>query len=155
MKISKREMYWAIVRIVLGFTLLWPFFDKLLGLGYSTTAQAAWINGGSPTTGFLKSLSGPFHFLFTPFVGLGIIDWLFMGALLIIGLCLILGIFVKQASLAGIVLFFLMWLALFPSKTNPIIDDHIIYILVLVGVIIYNSKPAFSINGLLNNRSGS
>src|SRR5690625_2129093 len=38
----------AISRIVIGFTFLWAFLDKLFGLQYSTPAENAWIDGGSP-----------------------------------------------------------------------------------------------------------
>jgi hypothetical protein len=59
----------AVVRIAFGLTFLWAFFDKLLGLGFSTGADTnaagaktgidffskdAWIHGGNPTLGFLK-----------------------------------------------------------------------------------------------------
>ena len=40
----------AALRIVLGFTFLWAFVDKLFGLGYATPSERSWINGGSPTT---------------------------------------------------------------------------------------------------------
>src|SRR5690625_3160916 len=43
----------GLVRIFIGFYFLWAFADKLLGLGFSTPKEGAWINGGSPTTGFL------------------------------------------------------------------------------------------------------
>ena len=58
----------AVLRIGFGLTFLWAFFDKLLALGFATGrtvdpatgaetvdrfGDAAWINGGSPTEGFL------------------------------------------------------------------------------------------------------
>ena len=39
----------SVMRIVLGFMLIWAFFDKLLGLGRLTDKSNAMINGGSPT----------------------------------------------------------------------------------------------------------
>ena len=52
----------GVLRLVIGWTFLWAFFDKLLALGYSTGkdpvtgnvdrfGDAAWIHGGSPTEG--------------------------------------------------------------------------------------------------------
>ncbi|WP_228010236.1 hypothetical protein [Nonomuraea phyllanthi] len=38
----------------LGWIFLWAFLDKTFGWGFATPAAKAWINGGSPTTGFLK-----------------------------------------------------------------------------------------------------
>ena len=52
---------WAGVRVTMGFVFLWSFLDKLLGLGFATDREAAWIEGGSPTAGFLQfGTQGPF-----------------------------------------------------------------------------------------------
>src|SRR4051812_31281326 len=52
----------AVLRISTGFVFLWAFLDKTFGLGYSTPSARAWIHGGSPTQGFLKSVDvGPFQ----------------------------------------------------------------------------------------------
>ncbi|HEX5596734.1 MAG TPA: hypothetical protein VFX61_12075, partial [Micromonosporaceae bacterium] len=40
---------WATVRLALGWTFLWAFLDKTFGLGHTTEAKDAWINGGNPT----------------------------------------------------------------------------------------------------------
>ena len=48
------------LRIVLGFTFIWAFIDKLFGLGYMTPTAKAWINGGTPAQGFMKHAEGPF-----------------------------------------------------------------------------------------------
>ena len=48
------------LRIMVGLTFVWASADKLLGLGYATGPAKAWINGGSPTTGFLSNVEvGP------------------------------------------------------------------------------------------------
>ena len=62
------------LRIVLGFTFLWPFMDKLFGLGYMTPSAKAWIHGGSPTTGFLKGVEGPFAGVFNAMAGSPVAD---------------------------------------------------------------------------------
>ena len=36
---------WAVTRLCMGWVFLWPFLDKLFGLGHETTAAHAWING--------------------------------------------------------------------------------------------------------------
>ncbi len=58
------------LRLVLGFTFLWPFLDKLFGLGYATPSARAWINGGTPAQGFMKNAEGPFAELFKNMAGL-------------------------------------------------------------------------------------
>ena len=55
----------AVFRVVVGFEFLWAFLDKTFGLGYATPSAKAWINGGSPTKGFLSSVAvGPFEATF-------------------------------------------------------------------------------------------
>ncbi len=124
----------ALGRILLGLVFLWAFFDKLFGLKYSTTPTGAWINGGSPTAGFLKGVEGPFASLFHNLAGNTWVDWLFMLGLLGIGLALLLGIVVRLAAISGILLLFLMWAASLPLAANPVIDDHIIYAVFLVAI---------------------
>ncbi|WP_327256281.1 hypothetical protein [Streptomyces sp. NBC_01244] len=43
----------AALRVLVAWTFIWPFLDKLFGLGFSTPAAKSVINGGSPTEGFL------------------------------------------------------------------------------------------------------
>ncbi len=121
----------AATRILLGLVFLWAFLDKLFGLGYSTAAAKSWINGGSPTTGFLKGVSGPFADAFHSIAGQPWADWLFMVGLLGIGIGLLLGIAVRISVAAGSVMLLMMWLASLPIKSNPVLDDHIVYIAVL------------------------
>src|SRR4030095_7307470 len=55
----------AVLRISTGFVFLWAFLDKTFGFGYATPSAKAWINGGSPTKGFLSSIDvGPFQNVF-------------------------------------------------------------------------------------------
>jgi thiosulfate dehydrogenase [quinone] large subunit len=123
----------------MSFILLWAFFDKLFGLGFSTSSDKSWLHGISPTTGFLKfGTKGVFSDLFQSLAGNSIIDWLFMMGLLFIGICLLLGIGMKIAGYAGALLMFLLYLSVFPSKDNPLIDEHIIYLIILLGL--SNSK---------------
>jgi thiosulfate dehydrogenase [quinone] large subunit len=141
---------WGITRISLGLIFLWAFFDKLWGLGYATCTNPktgdvskfcdnAWINGGSPTSGFLNSATkGPFADFFQSLAGNAFVDWLFMLGLLGLGLALVLGIFMRLATVLASVLLLLMYLAVIPPKNHPFIDDHIIYIFVLMGLWLVN-----------------
>ncbi len=124
----------AILRYVMAVQFLWAFFDKLLGLGFSTKAESAWIRGGSPTFGFLaKGATGPFTGLFNAIGGKGLTDVLFMLALLGIGIALLLGIVMKIGTISGSVLMFLMWAATLPKTADFFqIDDHIVNLLVLL-----------------------
>lgn len=133
------RMALGVLRICFGFTFLWAFLDKLLALGYSTGknpetgavdrfGDAAWINGGSPTEGFLTfgvPEDNPFRDTFNSIAGQTWADWLFMLGLLGIGLALLLGFAIRLAGFAGAVLYLLMWLAVLPLENNPVVDDHL------------------------------
>ena len=117
----------------MGFIFLWAFVDKLFGLGFTTTVANSWLKGGSPTYGFLMNAThGPFVDLFKSLAGVTLVDWLFMLGLLFVGITLIINRFVLWGALAGSVMLALMYLAAFPPTNNPAIDDHIVYILVLI-----------------------
>ena len=131
---------WAAARIALGWVFLWAFLDKLFGFGFATPAAKAWINGGSPTTGFLKgtadnTLGGMFNAL----AGQPWVDWLFMTGLAGIGTALILGIGMRIAATTGTLLMLMMWAAALPLTTNPFMDDHIVYAIVLIGLALANA----------------
>lgn len=120
------------LRIVMGLIFLWAFFDKLIGLGFATTAEKAWINGGSPTFGFLSfATRGPFAPFFKSLAGIEVVDWMFMLGLLFVGVTLVFNRYVKWGAIAGSLMLLLMYLAVFPPENNPLLDDHLVYILVL------------------------
>jgi thiosulfate dehydrogenase (quinone) large subunit len=136
----------AVFRVVLGFEFLWAFLDKTFGLGYATPSARAWINGGSPTKGFLSRVAvGPFESTFHAWAGAAWADWLFMVGLLGIGLALIFGIGLRIAAVSGTLMMLGMWAAEWPlakftsagepsMSTNPIVDYHIIYALALIAL---------------------
>ena len=134
----------AVLRYATGFVFLWAFADKLLGLGYSTPEAKAWINGGSPTKGFLSHVAvGPLQGFFHTIAGTWYANWGFMLGLLGIGLALTAGIGLRIAAVSGTVLMVMMWIAEFPlaqhtatgaasGSTNPVVDYHIVYAIVAV-----------------------
>ena len=132
---DKISYIWGLLRIGIGWIFLWAFLDKLFGLGFTTAKDKSWLMGISPTEGFLKmGTHGPFAIIFKSLAGYAVIDWLFMIGVLLLGLALIFGIGVKIASFFGIILLSLMWLAVLPPEHNPILDEHIIYLIILIGV---------------------
>ncbi|MDO5495149.1 MAG: DoxX family protein [bacterium] len=132
-KSSGARMALAALRIVTGFYFLWAFLDKLFGLGFSTPGERAWINGGSPTAGYLAGataddVNNPFKPLFEFFLGWGTLaDIIFMAGLLGIGVAVLLGAGLKIAAIAGTLLVGFMWLSQFPltrGGSNPILTSH-------------------------------
>jgi thiosulfate dehydrogenase [quinone] large subunit len=121
------------IRLALGWIFLWAFLDKTFGLGHETAAAKSWLNGGSPTKGFLGSAAkGPFTGFYHSIAGVGVVDVLFMATLLGVGAALILGIGMRLAAGAGALLTVMMWTAVLPPASNPFLDDHLIYAAVLI-----------------------
>ena len=125
----------AVARVVIGFTFVWAFVDKLFGLGFSTPSSRSWINGGTPAQGFIKGIDGPFKDGFQVFANpFG--DWLFMIGLLGIGVAMITGAGLRIAAVAGTLLMLFMFMAEWPTatsvvdgkvvsgSTNPLVDSH-------------------------------
>ncbi len=125
----------ALLRISLGWLFFWAFIDKLFGLGFATSAENAWLNGVSPTDGYLThAVSGPFAEFYQSMAGSPVTDILFMAGLFLIGLALLLGIGLRIAGYSGVLLMVLMWSSALPLEHNPMIDEHIIYALVFLWI---------------------
>ena len=130
----------SILRLAIGFIFLWAFLDKTFGLGFSTPVERAWVNGGTPSQGFLGSdaVTGPLQPFFAG-IASPATDVLFMLGMLGIGLAVMLGIGLRISAVAGTVIMVLMYLAEWPftagtASTNPVVDYHIIYALALIVV---------------------
>ncbi|MGW6921102.1 hypothetical protein ACWGA9_07420 [Streptomyces sp. NPDC054950] len=134
----------ASLRLLTGFVFLWAFLDKTFGLGYATPSGKGWIDGGSPTKGFLGSVAvGPMESTFHAWAGDPWANWLFMLGLLGIGLALVLGVALRIAAVAGAAMMTFMWVAEWPParhisdgspsmSTNPFADYHVIYAVALI-----------------------
>lgn len=133
----------ALLRIAFGFTFLWAFLDKMFALGFHTGydqtgtldrfGDAAWIHGGNPTEGFLAfGAKGPFEGFYHSIAGAAVTNWLFMLGLLGIGTALILGIGMRAACTAGVVMYLMMFSVALPPENNPIMDEHILGALSMV-----------------------
>ena len=135
----------ATLRIAYGVTFLWAFLDKTFALGFHTGydqnghldrfGDAAWINGGSPTEGFLSFAiqpDNPFHGFYTSLAGHAWVDWLFMAGLLGIGITLLTGAGMWIGTAAGALMYLFMYGASLPLENNPVVDDHFIGVLVMI-----------------------
>lgn len=142
----------ATLRIAYGITFLWAFLDKAFALGFHTGAitdpetgartgidffakDAAWFNGGSPTEGFLAfgvPADNPFKETFNSMAGDTWVNWLFMLGLLGIGIALLSGVAMRIATAAGALMYALMYAASVPLENNPVVDDHLVGVIVMV-----------------------
>lgn len=97
--------------------------------------------------------------MFHHMAGQGWADWLFMLGLLGIGAALILGIGLRIAAVAGVVLVALMWAAVWPlaqhaadgsltGSTNPFVDEHVMDALALIAVGVFASGSRLGLGAL-------
>ena len=91
---------------------------------------------GPNSFGFLNFASkGPFAEIYAGMAGNVLVDWMFMIGLLAVGLPLLLGIGVKLAGYAGVLILVLMYTAGFIlPENNPFLDEHIIYAVIMIGL---------------------
>ena len=76
-----------------------------------------------------------------------------MLGLLGIGLALTLGIGMRIAAAAGVLLLTLMWAAGLRLENNPFMDDHIVYAIVLVALAIYGAGRTLGLGRAWENLS--
>ncbi|WP_326580711.1 hypothetical protein OG539_01065 [Actinacidiphila glaucinigra] len=134
------------LRVLTGFVFLWAFLDKTFGLGYATGSGKGWIDGGSPTKGFLSGVAaGPLQSTFHAWAGAAWADWLFMLGLLGVGVAVMSGVALRISAVAGTAMMALMWVAEWPParhladgapsmSTNPFADYHLVYAVVLIAL---------------------
>ena len=133
MKYTKEQIVWVLLRLSMGWIFFWAFIDKLLGLGFATTPDKAWIVGGSPTLGFLKfGTHGPLAVFYQGLAGNAAIDWLFMLGLLFVGIAFLLGIANRLAGYIGALMMLMIYTSVLLPENNPFMDEHLIYILVFL-----------------------
>lgn len=142
----------SIARIAVGWIFLWTFLDKTFGLGFSTCrdvesgavdvgCDAAWASGGRMTEGYLGSSSGPLAEFYQGLGEQAWTDWPYMLGLLGIGLALMLGIGTRVAMVAATLMLAMMYTshswpgAVYPQQ-NPFVDDHIVYIAVVIAAVL-------------------
>lgn len=138
----------GLIRIVLGFMLVWAFFDKLFGLGMPSGSDVAIINGGSPTEYYLSELiHGPLEGMWGALAGNVVVDILLMFGLITVGTCLMVGIASKLSTIGFVVMMIMMYCLCIPPADNPIFDYHIIYILAELSVYFLGGFSVMGVGG--------
>ncbi len=160
---------WTLLRLLLGWSFLWAFLDKMFGLGFATCrlegggidfgCDAAMMSGGSPTYGVLSfatqgSRTGDLFDWMAPSApdAINLADVGFMAALLLGGAALMLGIGVRVAAVGGAILMAFMFLAIdvFPEN-NPINSSHVIEMAAFLGIA-YVGAGRFSLQSRFDHR---
>ncbi len=163
---SRAAKAFAATRIGIGLIFLWAFIDKLLALGFTTgrledgtidyLGDAAWVNGGSPTSGFLEfGTAGPFAGFFQSFAGAAWADWAFMLGLVAIGIALTFGVAMRLGTIGAVAMLMLMWAAVLPPEHHPFLDDHVIYSIALIGLYYAASDRTWGLGTWYEDKIGS
>ena len=127
------------MRIVMGWTLLQGGLTKLVTY-LDANPENNWT-----AAGFLANAipeGNPFTGLFASMAGNPLIDWLNMLGLTLTGLALLLGVLVRFAAFWGAIMMIFYWMASLqggllaglPLAHGWVIDDHIVYAVVLFGL---------------------
>ena len=139
-----REHLLAILRIAIGLLFLWPFFDKMFGLGFATPHGSGVIDGESPSSFVVYVTDGLLKDFYNSLAGNAFVDFMMMAALLLIGISLVFGIASKLGTIGAVMFFAVMYTLVLPPTDNPMIDDHIIMILAMLVVYFFGGFEKIS-----------
>lgn len=129
-----------LLRVGLGALFFWAGWVKIIDPQWSA---AGYIAGSKTLTGF-------YSWLLQPGI-LPIINFLNEWGLMLIGLALILGIFVRLASFFGIVIMILYYIPIY-LPANGFIDMHIIYSLVFLVFMAFGAGKILTLNDWIQTR---
>jgi len=114
-----------LLRITMGWMFFYAGITKIIN---PTWSAAGYLNGA-------KTFAGFYHFLTTPGL-LPITNFVNEWGLTLLGISLILGIGVRLSSLLGAILMLLYYFPIldfpYPNPQSYLVDQHIIYVLVLL-----------------------
>jgi thiosulfate dehydrogenase [quinone] large subunit len=137
------------LRFVMGLVFLIPGIQQAWDPTFSVRGLLVYgIPEGNPLTDFWATLGTEWAWLFTPLNSVG---------LTLIGLALILGAFVRFSAFWGSVMMFFYYLtslhgglfAGLPLANGYVIDDHIVYILILFGLGAFGSGRILGLDAKL------
>lgn len=142
-----QKFFLALARITLGWMFFYAGITKVLNPQWSAEG---YLKGA-------KSFTWLFQALLDPSV-LPVINFINKWGLTLLGASLIIGLFVRFSSLLGVLLMALYYMALgfpFPNPHSYIVDEHIIYISILLFFASIRAGRVFGIdNKLTHHHSG-
>ena len=121
---SPQKFFLFMLRVIVGWMFFYAGITKVLNPQWSAEG---YLKGAKAFTWF-------FQILLDPSI-LPIINFMNKWGLTLLGISLILGLFVRFSSLLGVLLMALYYLALgfpYPNPHSYIVDEHIIYISILL-----------------------
>lgn len=127
-----------LLRLGLGGMYVYAGLSKLLTPGWSA---AGYLNSA-------QSLGGLYHWLASPGI-LPVINFMNQWGLLLLGISLILGLFIRVSTILGSVLMVLYYIPIlhFPyvGKTAFLIDEHVIFILALLTLNAFRASRVYGL----------
>ena len=136
---SLQKFFLFLSRITVGWMFFYAGITKVLNPQWSAEG---YLKGAKAFTWF-------FQILLDPSI-LPIINFMNKWGLTLLGLSLILGLFVRFSSLLGVLLMALYYIALgfpYPNPHSYIVDEHIIYISVLLFFAAIKAGRVFGLDG--------
>lgn len=145
-----------LLRVVMGWTLFQGGVTKLVtyldGNPENNWTAAGYLQNAVPP-------GNPFTGLWTAFAGSPLIDALNMWGLTLTGLALILGAFVRWSAFWGAVMMLFYWaaalegglLAGLPLAHGWVVDDHIVYAVLLFGLGAFGAGRIFGLDAYLED----
>jgi len=114
------------LRLIMGWTFLYAGLEKVLGPSWSAEGFLLHaIPEGNPFVGLWQAMAADWLWLVDPLNQWGQV---------LVGLALVLGVAVRWSALWGAVMMAFYWLASFPLEHALLIDDHVVYALLLFGL---------------------
>lgn len=145
--IKRSDIYIFLLRISLGVLFFYAGITKAIDPNWSA---AGYLKGA-------KTFSEFYNFLLQPNL-LPVINFINAWGLTLLGVSLLLGIFVRLSSYLGALLMFLYYLPIlkFPyaGANSFLVDQHIIYILVLLLLGSIKSRNMWSLQGWVDKILG-
>jgi thiosulfate dehydrogenase (quinone) large subunit len=129
----------VLLRVAMG----WLFFHAgIVKVLNSSWSAAGYLNNA-------KNLEGFYHWLASPAL-LPVTNFLNEWALVLLGVSLILGLFVRTSAILGALLMLFYYLPLDfpkPDANSYIVDDHIIYTIVLIYLAAAKAGSVWGLDG--------
>lgn len=129
------------LRLVTGWILFYSGITKVL--------DPEWTASGYLMHAIPKG--NPFMGIWPMLAGMPLVDILFQWGLTLVGLGLILGGFTRWNAFRGSVMMLLIWTSSLPLEHGILIDEHIVYITVLVGLSALHAGNIVGLDSILKS----
>ena len=141
----------VLMRLAIGWILFAGGLDKLFDSSWSASGYLMHaVHPANPFASFFAGLAGSL-----------LVDWLVIIGLTATGLGLLLGLFTRLCSLFAAIIIFLFYLsalqggllAFLPLEHGFVVNEHVVYIMLLFGVSSFGAGQVLGVDGWLRKTS--